>query len=149
MSESNVITLLSVSQTPTPTLRQTTPEWYDAILLGITRGVPKKDNPAPYDRWAIASEALALFLDDHRTKDYAVLRELALALAKMISAKPHPHDQSFEVAVTVLDLAYKDDLSPSLDWDARHRQCCATAAIMFSVSQAAKFLKLGETLFNS
>jgi hypothetical protein len=142
MSTSNVITLFSVPQTPSPDLPKTMPERYDAILLGITGGIQKKDRiskegqPAP-DRWEIAYDALVAFLDDPAKHDYVILREVALALAKMIARKPNPNDLSWSVANAVIDLAYKDDMPPELDWPGRKRQCCDTSQIMDSVVRAA------------
>ena len=142
MTTSNVITLFRAPQTPSPDLPKTLPERYADILSGIIQGSPTsdpvgKDGQPASDRWEIAYDALVALLDDPAKHDHVLLREVALALAKMIAPDPDPANKSQSIAGAVLDLAYQDDVPPELDWPDRKRQCCDTSRIMYSVSRAA------------
>lgn len=129
MTTSSVITLFSVPQTPSINYADTTPGRFDDILEKLETAIATVTAAG----WVTAKDALEAFLDDRVTNDYVLVRELAMALDAMISLKAAPHDEQLSIANAALDLATNDTVPDIEDWDARERQCRATASIMFAI----------------
>jgi len=141
MTMTATITHLYPAQTPSSHVAMTTPRRYDAVLQTATAAISYND--APYnvpaatqaDDLAAAEDALCAFLNDPMTHDHVLIRELATALAKMMSTDPLPHSESSRAANAVNRLSMRSDLPSVADWNGRERQARHTASLMFALIQ--------------
>ena len=141
MTMTATITHLYPAQTPSSHAATTTPRRFDGILEKATAAIFSNDAPynAPVatqaDNLAAAEDALCAFLHDPTTNDHVLIRELATALAKMMSTGPLPHSESLRAANAVNRLSMRSDLPSVADWNGRERQARHTASLMFALIQ--------------
>lgn len=141
MTATATITQLHPAQTPSCNFATTTPRRYDAILEKATAAISSND--APYNvpaatqanDLAAAEDVLCAFLSDPMTHDHVLIRELATALAKMMSTDPLPFAESLRAANAVNRLSMRTDLPTVADWNGRERQARHTASLMFALIQ--------------
>ena len=141
MTMTATITHLYPAQTPSSHAATTTPRRYDAVLRAATAAISAND--APYnvpaatqtDDLAAAENTFHAFLHDPMTHDHVLIRELATALAKMMSADPHLFSESLRAANAVNRLSMRTDLPSVADWNGRERQARHTASLMFALIQ--------------
>ena len=141
MTTTATITQLRVPQTPTAQISNTTSQRFDALLgmtaSAISSGAHFHDPLKIFnaDQMESAYAALCEFIRDPLTNNHMLIRELAMALATMISPDPLPLEKSFDVANAANDLSMQTDVPSAIDWDARERQARHTASLMFAVLQ--------------
>ena len=141
MTMTATITHLYPAQTPSSYAATTTPRRYDAVLQMVTTAISSNDAPynlpAPTqaDDVIAAEDALCAFLSDPMTHDHVLIRELATALAKMMSADPLAHAESLRAANAVNRLSMRSNLPSVADWNGRERQARHTASLMFALIQ--------------
>lgn len=138
MSATATITQLRVPQTLT-VVKPTTPARFDAFLEMVASTLAFNDPfgvaSALTETVAVdvAYDALCAFVDEPVTNDHAIVREFAMALAKMMSTDPHSLAESIDVAHYVNQLSLQNDLPAFIEWNARERHARHTASLMFAL----------------
>lgn len=139
MTTPATITQLRVPQTLTAPFKATTPVRFDALLEMVTSAIASdatSDDAAEMTETAaftVAHDALWNFVDDGVTNDHPIVREFAMALAKMMSSERLSLEDSTDVAYYVNQLSMQNDLPAFMDWSARDRHARHTASLMFAL----------------
>jgi hypothetical protein len=139
MTTTATITQLRVPQTFTVPFGATTPVRFDALLEMVTSVIVSDTSSGECcgmmetAAFKAAHGALWTFADDCVTNDHVIVREFAMALAKMMSSERLSLEDSTDVAYYVNQLSMQNDLPAFMDWSARDRHARHTASLMFAL----------------
>ena len=139
MTTTATITQLHAPQTVTAQRKPTTPVRFDALLEMVTSAIASDTSfgecygTTETAAFNAAYDALCAFVDDDVTNDHAIVREFAMALARMMSSERLPFADSIDVAHYVNELSMQNDVPQFMDWSARERHARHTASLMFAL----------------